>query len=98
LLPNLLPQKIRLPLISFFSGVRYILGSASKNQIAPDFFFLWSQLHLGKLHLGKLHKERAVIGIIFQALPGQTDRQTDTTVALIYKIVRTNLHQVVINR
>jgi hypothetical protein len=30
-LPNLLPQKIRLPLISFLT--------------APDFFFLWSQLH-----------------------------------------------------
>jgi hypothetical protein len=27
-----------------------------------------------------------MIGRIFQALPGQTDRQTDTTVALIYKI------------
>jgi hypothetical protein len=26
-LPNLLPQKIRLPLISFFSGVSYIWGS-----------------------------------------------------------------------
>jgi hypothetical protein len=26
-LPNLLPQKIRLPLISFFSGVNYISGS-----------------------------------------------------------------------
>jgi hypothetical protein len=37
---------------------------------------------LGKLHLGKLHKERAVTGRIFQALP----TQTDTTVALIYKI------------
>jgi hypothetical protein len=71
-----------LPLISFFSGVSYIWGSASKNQIAPDFFFFWSQLHLGKLHLGKLHRERAVTGRIFQALPSQTD----TTLALIYKI------------
>jgi hypothetical protein len=26
-LPNLLPQKIKLPLISFFSGVSYIWGS-----------------------------------------------------------------------
>jgi hypothetical protein len=33
-LPNLLPQKIRLPLISFFYGVSYNLG----------------KLHLGKLH------------------------------------------------
>jgi hypothetical protein len=60
-LPNLLPQKIRLPLISFFSEVSYILGS---------------QLHLGKLHLRKLHRERAVIGKIFQALPTQTDTTT----------------------
>jgi len=60
-LPNLLPQKIRLPLISFFSGVSYICGHtalplpclvchpksfASKNQTTLDFFFLWSQLHL----------------------------------------------------
>jgi len=75
-LPNLLPQKIRLPLISFFSGISYIWGSyiwgsALKNQTAPDFFFLWSQLHLGRLH-----RERAVSGRIFQALPTQTDRQT----------------------
>jgi hypothetical protein len=49
---------------------------ASKNQTAPDFFFLWSQLHLGKLH-----RERAVIGRIFQALPTQTD-----IVALIYRM------------
>jgi hypothetical protein len=41
---------------------------ASKNQTAPDFFFLWSQLHLGKLH-----RERAVTGKIFQALPTQTN-------------------------
>jgi hypothetical protein len=52
------------------------------NQTAPDFFFLWSQLHLEKLHPGKLHKERAMIGRIFQAQP----TQIDTTVALIYKI------------
>jgi len=56
------PQKIRLPLISFFSGVSYIWGSyawgsSSKNQTAPDFFFLWSQLHLRKLCLGKLLKK-----------------------------------------
>jgi hypothetical protein len=53
-LPNLLPQKIKLPLISFLSGVsyiwgNYIWGSSSKHQTAPDFFFLWSQLHLEKL-------------------------------------------------
>jgi hypothetical protein len=57
---------------------------ASKNQIAPDFFFLWSQLHLGKLHLGKLHKEWAVTGKIFQALP----TQTDTTPLLLLYIIR----------
>jgi hypothetical protein len=28
-LPNLLPQKIKLPLISFFSGVNYIWGITS---------------------------------------------------------------------
>jgi hypothetical protein len=28
-LPNLLPQKIRLPLISFFSGVSYMWGITS---------------------------------------------------------------------
>ncbi len=46
----------------------------------PDFFSLWSQLHLGKLHLGKLHRERAMTGRIFQALPTQTNT---TTVAFI---------------
>jgi hypothetical protein len=30
-LPNLLPQKIRLPLISFFFGVSYIWGSSTGN-------------------------------------------------------------------
>jgi len=49
-----------------FSGLP--ISFASKNQTAPDFFFLWSQLHLGKLH-----RERAVTGRIFQALPTQTD-------------------------
>jgi hypothetical protein len=73
-----LPQKIRLPLISFLFGVNYIWGSyiwgsSSKNQTGPDFFFLWSQLHLGKLCLEEF----------FGHCP---DRQTDTTVALIYNI------------
>jgi hypothetical protein len=101
-LPNLLLQKIRLPLISFFSRVSYIWGSstgngqwstksfASKNQTALDFFFLWSQLHLGKLHLGKLHRERAVTRRIFQALPTQTNT---TTVAFIYKIIFANINE-----
>jgi hypothetical protein len=35
------------------------------------------------INIYQLHKERAVIGKIFQALP----TQTDTTVALIYKIM-----------
>jgi hypothetical protein len=37
--------------------------------------------------LGKLHREWAVTGRIFQALP----IQTDTTVALIYKILQKTL-------
>jgi len=40
-LPNFLPQKIRLPLISFFSGVSYIWGSyiwgsSTGNGHCPD--------------------------------------------------------------
>jgi hypothetical protein len=42
-----------------------------KKSDCPDFFFLWSQLHLGKLH-----RERAVTGRIFQALLTQTDTTT----------------------
>ncbi len=47
----------------FFSGLPNLLPQKI-NQTVPDFFFLWSQLHLGKLH-----RERAVTGRIFQALP-----------------------------
>jgi hypothetical protein len=55
-----------------------IKSFVSKNPTAPDLFFLWSQLHLGKLHLGKLREERAMTGRIFQALPTQTDGDTIT--------------------
>jgi len=56
----------------FFFGFPII---PSKKQTAPDFFFFWSQLHLGKLR-------KAITGKIFQALL----TQTDTTVIFIHKI------------
>ncbi len=68
------------PRLKFFFLVYQIF--CLKKSECPDFFFLWSQLHLGKLHMGKLHREHEVTGRIFQALATQID-----TVAFIYKII-----------
>ncbi len=78
-LPNLLPQKIRLPLISFFSGVNYIWGS-SKN-------------FPGIAHTNK-HSLESFYGVSYiwgSYIWGSSKNfpsivQIDTTVALIYKI------------
>ncbi len=78
-LPNLLPQKIRLPPISFLSGVSYIWGSyiwgsSSKNQIAWFLFSLESVTSRGSYDWKNFPNT------------ARTDRQTDITVTLIYKI------------
>jgi len=71
-LPNLLPQKIRLPLISFFFGVSYIWGSyiwgSSKN--FPH------TAHTDRHSLESVTSREVTSGEapkIFQALPRQTN-------------------------
>jgi len=77
-LPNLLLQKIRLPLISFFSRVSYIWGSyiwgSSKNFPCTT--------HTDKHSLESVTSREVTYGETgkkFQELPGQID----STVALI---------------
>jgi hypothetical protein len=50
-LPNLLPQKIRLPLIYFFSGVSYIWGITSGE--APQGFFSLKSVTYGEVTSGE---------------------------------------------
>jgi len=73
-------------LTSFNSFIHPVIRSYCPSGFRGSFILLsvWLQ---GRLHFSfniyQLHRERAVTGRIFQALP----TQTDTTVALIYRIL-----------